>query len=216
MKRMVAGLGVLLLAGVSFGQELTASNWYGSVNIGYSQLSDDAIEAGTTVGVAVGKQYKDGTFATELELFKQNNNIKFDGSLEQTGLMANGKYRFVSNSKWTPYAVGGVGVVYAELEGTETTTVTSTGVTTVNILGVAIPADMLSLNTTTVGQTVKPVKDTEMLIAYQLGLGTEYAITDTISIDGSVRYRSAFDTDFDIASIDVGGFSALIGVNYRF
>ncbi|MBO9477324.1 porin family protein [Shimia sp. R11_0] len=221
-------LSATLIASAVLAAPAFAEDWYVQGFLGYS-YADDATFAGNiggnpntvatdfdedlNLGISVGRGFgsigNGASLRGEIELSYRSNDIDAvdfsgngagaeanpGGDISSTFLMANAIVDFETNSKFTPYVGGGIGVGFIDQD------VVYGANNNVTIRG-----------------------DDEAFTA-QLIAGTSYALNDTTSLFGDVRYARSFDVtgtrtapNGTTASVsdDISNTSVNFGVRFKF
>jgi opacity protein-like surface antigen len=220
-------LGATLLATAALAAPASAQDWYGAGSIGYSfaenpsftgtiggssQSVDLDLDENASFGIAIGREFgslSDGiSLRGEIELSYRTNDVQsvdFSGNgagaeanpagdISSTFLLANAIVDFETGGSFTPYLGAGVGVGFIDQ----------------NVVYGA-------------GNNVTIRGEDEAFTA-QLIAGTSYALNDTTSLFGDVRYARSFDvtgtrtSPGGVASVseDLSTTSVNFGVRFKF
>jgi len=195
----------LLLPTISFG----ASGMYGSFNAGVTMPRDDDItngstwfeleyDPGFTVGGAIGYKIKD--YRLEGEVAYQNNEIDRIENMSLPVDIGDGEILSSMEASLLTFLLNG----YIDFEnGTAYTPFFTAGFGFARIDG---------------EMTVEGVTDDEddTVLAFQLGVGVEYAMTDTVTLDCKYRYLYTDDFDFEDVELGVTSHNIIVGIRVAF
>lgn len=188
-KNVLLATGIALsLAAVS---TANAEGLYVGGNLGVGVTTDSTITDATIPGVTIDFKsdsgvglgfvlgYDYGDFRTEAEIAYQKNNYKemtaaitlpLSGDVSSLAFLINGYYDFHNNSPITPFVGGGIG--YAKVT----------------------VSDLAS------GATVLTAGDNDSALAYHVGVGASYGISETVAIDLKYRYFATQDLTFSVTT----------------
>ncbi len=209
MKKNLLIIFVCVLAFFFSAPVYSAEGLYVSGNIGFAVASDSDLTDSTVPGITVNIEFDTGLpfgaalgydfnrFRVEGEISYQKNDIDKIGALgvffEATGdatalsFLINGYYDFVNSSAFTPYISAGLG--YAQIKFNN-----------LNISGSGFPDS----------------SDDDSVLAYQIGVGVGYAVTEKVTIDVKYRYFGTEDSEYDTTEAEFASNNFLFGVRVYF
>ncbi len=200
------------VSALSSSPALADPQWYVSGNIGATYFSDiDASEANGTlsqleldtgifVSGAVGIRVAD-FFRGELEVSHKKNGVdsfslnninipNVNGDTGTTAALANLYVDFLPEHKLRPYVSGGIGIATIKTDISGPTAIFTNGVVS---------------------------DDSDMVFAWQVGLGASLAVTPNVDLTGGYRYFGTNDFNLDTVSVGgLGGHEIMIGARYNF
>jgi opacity protein-like surface antigen len=209
MKKNLLIIFVCVLAFFFSAPVYSAEGLYMSGNIGFAMASDSDLTDSTVPGITVNIEFDTGLlfgaalgydfnrFRVEGEISYQKNDIDKIGALgvffEATGdatalsFLINGYYDFVNSSAFTPYISAGLG--YAQIKFNN-----------LNISGSGFPDS----------------SDDDSVLAYQIGVGVGYAVTEKVTIDVKYRNFGTENSEYDTTEAEFASNNFLFGVRVNF
>jgi len=215
---VVLGIGVFFLLSTS---AYGASGAYFSGSLGYTMLNDSGLsisgvddmgisvdiesKGGLGLGVAIGYGFGnsmriEGEFAYQkndmdkltLSYMGQSESAGLEGETTSSAFMVNGYYDFANTSSVTPYMSAGIG--YAKVEA--------------EITGLSGYEDMGEMDLAGSGD--------DKVLAYQIGAGAGFALSETLTLDAKYRYFATEDPDLDGAKIEYSNHNFYFGIRLAF
>jgi opacity protein-like surface antigen len=209
MKKNLLIIFVCVLAFFFSAPVYSAEGLYMSGNIGFAMASDSDLTDSTVPDITVNIEFDTGLlfgaalgydfnrFRVEGEISYQKNDIDKIGALgvffEATGdatalsFLINGYYDFVNSSAFTPYISAGLG--YAQIKFNN-----------LNISGSGFPDS----------------SDDDSVLAYQIGVGVGYAVTEKVTIDVKYRNFGTENSEYDTTEAEFASNNFLFGVRVNF
>ena len=187
----------------------SAEGLYASGNIGFAMASDSDLTDSTVPGITINTEFDTGValgaalgydfsrFRVEGEISYQKNNVSKIGaqgaSFDATGdsvalsFLINGYYDFINSSAFTPYISAGLGFAQVEFNDLD---ISSSG--------------------------FSGSSDEDTVLAYQVGIGVGYAVTEKVTIDLKYRYFGAEDSEYGTTTAEFASNNFLFGVRVNF
>ena len=160
--------------------------------------SDSGIDSAAIYGAGIGYNFGKFSASATVDMLEAVSSADRNARLNISTVLLNGAYNFTSASKLTPFVGAGIGMTLAK-QGE-----------------ISIDTDSDGINDT----TVKP--NYESSFVYEIQGGAKYAVSENVSVLGSLSYRNylrtrAFDTTtYGDSSVGLEFFAAKVGVQYNF
>lgn len=169
---------------------------------------DVASKSGLGLGVALGYDFGN-SMRVEGEFAYQKNDLDkmtasymgfsaslgLEGEATSTAFMVNGYYDFTNLSALTPFLGAGIGYAKVETEITELT----------GYEGIEGEEDLELAGS-----------EDDTALAYQVGAGIGWAVSETLTLDAKYRYFATEDLDFEGASLEYSSHNFYVGIRLGF